>query len=500
VDVRYLDPQQELKQRFGTGVLKQVAAEESLNMNQRRWKTSQRGIVQPKKSWPPIRPISYNQDVSIMYMELMKEGDPNHQEKLGLHKFAFRHSKLYQVIEKQFLESIQTHQPHTLMALLQHNPYHANSLLLLSELFKQSGDLVMAADFVERALYVHQRNFHPLFNVSRVHFCRLDYRVYENRTFFIALFRHIYYLGRSGCWRTAYEFCQLLLSLDPETDPLSVLLMNDFYALRSQQYSRYIDWVNMYSMRFNKNILDMPNHAFSITLAYFHRGEKELAEAAFIRACRLFPEIVMELTIVCHWSIYLSWLKCFYKSSVISFLSALYAERSGSLWKDPAVVTWLKDIIQIMARQQNQTEEDIDRKSQSLHQEIYGHTAATNVMRHLFLISDLDHLLRLLPSNNLTNDILSHDPMPPTDSFSSPYDATMKQQNQFVFFSTNNLVSLLRRFFPQTMEQAVPRHLIDPLLAEVDNQQQMVNQLQQLFVEPTEDEELPQDILNDVID
>ena len=28
--------------------------------------------------------------------------------------------------------------------------------------------------------------------------------------FFLSLFRHIQYLGRRGCWRTALEYCKLL--------------------------------------------------------------------------------------------------------------------------------------------------------------------------------------------------------------------------------------------------------------------------------------------------
>ena len=51
------------------------------------------------------------------------------------------------------------------------------------------------------------------------------------RAFFIAIFRHIHYIGARACHRTALEFCKLALSLDPLEDPLGILLMMDFYAL-----------------------------------------------------------------------------------------------------------------------------------------------------------------------------------------------------------------------------------------------------------------------------
>lgn len=60
--------------------------------------------------------------------------------------------------------------------------------------------------------------------------CRLDYNAFENRAFFLSLFRHSTNVAARGCWRTAFEFNKLLLSLSPDEDPLSVILSIDFYA------------------------------------------------------------------------------------------------------------------------------------------------------------------------------------------------------------------------------------------------------------------------------
>lgn len=62
----------------------------------------------------------------------------------------------------------------------------------------------------ERALYCIEHIFHPLFNVTQAN-CRLDYRRQENRAFYIALFKHLSFVGQRGCNRTALEFCKLIL-------------------------------------------------------------------------------------------------------------------------------------------------------------------------------------------------------------------------------------------------------------------------------------------------
>jgi hypothetical protein len=49
--------------------------------------------------------------------------------------------------------------------------------------------LQTAADYVERALYCFELAFHALFNVATGE-CRMLYTTFENRAFFLSLFRH----------------------------------------------------------------------------------------------------------------------------------------------------------------------------------------------------------------------------------------------------------------------------------------------------------------------
>ncbi len=60
------------------------------------------------------------------------------------------------------------------------------------------------------------------------------------RPFFIALFRHLNFVGSRACHRTSLEFAKLLYNLDPDADPVGTLLLMDFYAIRAQQYQWYL--------------------------------------------------------------------------------------------------------------------------------------------------------------------------------------------------------------------------------------------------------------------
>ena len=112
------------------------------------------------------------------------------------------------------------------------------------------GEPQQSADLLQRALYCFEVNAHPMFNPGAGQ-CRMDYRICENRAFFICLFkyerrwkeeeegesvcvrvcmcvclhlfthepmaacRHISSVAQRGCFRTALECTKLLLALDP---------------------------------------------------------------------------------------------------------------------------------------------------------------------------------------------------------------------------------------------------------------------------------------------
>ena len=80
---------------------------------------------------------------------------------------------------------------------MQRQPYHADTLLQLSEVFSMQGDMSNAIDFIERTLFVLEGAFHTKFNPALGN-CRLPYKYYENRVFFLALFKYIRDIGDKG--------------------------------------------------------------------------------------------------------------------------------------------------------------------------------------------------------------------------------------------------------------------------------------------------------------
>ena len=59
-------------------------------------------------------------------------------------------------------------------------------------------------------------------------------------------------------------------SLDPDNDPLGILLMLDFYAIRAQQHAWFVEFVKSWDPK--KNLAQLPNIAYSLALATFYSG------------------------------------------------------------------------------------------------------------------------------------------------------------------------------------------------------------------------------------
>jgi len=81
------------------------------------------------------------------------------------------------------------------------------------------------------------------------------------RSFYIVLFKHAQYLEERACSRTAFEISKLLLSLQPDTDPLAMILVIDYYALRSKQFEWLVEFYEKYNAA--RNLNQLPNMAYS---------------------------------------------------------------------------------------------------------------------------------------------------------------------------------------------------------------------------------------------
>lgn len=110
------------------------------------------------------------------------------------------------------------------------------------------------------------------------------------------------FIGLRGCYRTALEFCKVLYSLDLENDPLAVVLMIDFYALKAQEYSWFIEFFNAYESK--KNLSQLPNMAYAIALAHFFNAKTDsrslvIADDYLHKALLMFPGVLIPLLDKC---------------------------------------------------------------------------------------------------------------------------------------------------------------------------------------------------------
>ena len=127
------------------------------------------------------------------------------------------------------------------------------------------------------------------------------------RAFFIALFKHLSYVGSRACHRTALEFCKVILGLDPNADPLGILLMIDFYALRAQQHTWFLGFIKEWEPK--KNLTQLPNMAYSLALAELQAARSStknpdevdttIADEALQNALIMFPGVLWPLLDKC---------------------------------------------------------------------------------------------------------------------------------------------------------------------------------------------------------
>ncbi|KAM7040179.1 ribosome quality control complex subunit TCF25 [Acridotheres tristis] len=415
VEHRNLNPENELKRYFGA---RAVLGDQRPRQRQRQYVRSM-WLTAPKNTWPRYSKTGIT-------MQLL-------DTRRGVQHFTFEHHREYQQVQFKFLDAVESMDPNNIVLLLQMNPYHVDSLLQLSDVCRMQEDQEMARDLIERALYSLECAFHPVFSLTSGT-CRLDYRRPENRAFFLALFKHLMFLEKRGCPRTALEFCKLILSLDPENDPLCVLLLIDFLSLRAREYTfltrLFQEWES------HRNLFQLPNFAFSVPLAYFflsqqeERPELERSQARE-RAARLiqlalimFPSVLMPL--LDHCSVqpdarvashpFFGLNAQISQSPALNQLTSLYVGRTHALWKDPAVMAWLEPHVHevlCMVEARNALVQEAEHKRKIRYQ-----SAPRNIYRHIIL-SEMKEATAALPLEVTSQPVMGFDPLPPLDSIVS---------------------------------------------------------------------------------
>jgi len=417
IEHKNLNPENEMKRMFGSKVV--MADQHHRHKRGQRHRAphsrSSHWLVVPKPGWPQASRTG----LSMKFLE---------SDKFGNQHFTFDHSASYQTIQKRFFHAVDSFNPEFIIQLLNEHPFHIDSMLQLSEICKMGEDSTRAAELVERTLYALEAAFHPLFNLA-VGTSRLDYKRQENRAFFVAIFRHISNVGARACHRTALEFCKLALSLDPDNDPLGILLMLDFYAIRAQQHAWFVEFVKNWDPK--KNLPQLPNIAYSLALATFYSGNSAgknnstentnlEADEKLQRALIDFPGVLWPLLDKCSVDIDKRVMASPYfveaqskQPAALQLLSGLYCGRAHHLWRDPAILPWLEKNVHAVLDLVDSNATIIKEAAEK--RQIRYQGTPRNIYRHVIL-SDIKDATTSLPRELAEEPVMSYDPLPPTDA------------------------------------------------------------------------------------
>lgn len=409
LEQKNLNSDNELKKIFGSRVV--VSAQKKKARGRAYVKST--WLINAKDNWSQIRKTGLS-----MSLDHTKD---------GCFYFKYEHNKEYRQIQYDFWDAVSSLNPANIVALVNMYPYHIDSLIQLSDICRMSEDPQMATELIERALYILESAFHPSFNLASGN-CRLEYKQQENRALFLAIFKHLVSIGLRGCYRTALEFCKLLYTLDLDSDPLAVILMMDFYAIKAGEYLWFIDFFRAFESK--KNLSQLPNMAFGIALAHFYYSKTDpkslaLADDFLKQALLMFPGVLVPLLDKCSIQAnsrvikheYFSPATPFSHSPSLNNLIQLYVGRSFHLWKDAELLPWLE-------RNANNCLNEVDRQpsiAQDFEEKRKKRYQGTprNIYRHI-LLSDIKDATATLPQELAeAGAVMSFDPLPPVESVSS---------------------------------------------------------------------------------
>jgi len=449
VEQKSLNPDNELKKIFGSKIIQSGQKKKARG----RAYVKSAWLMNPKENWAQIRKTGLS-----MSLDHTKD---------GYFYFKFEHNKEYRQVQMNFWEAVASLNPQNIVAIVNAFPYHIDAIIQLSEIGRINDDVQMATELIERALYIMESAFHPSFNLASGN-CRLQYKQQENRALFLTIFKHLVCIGQRGCYRTALELCKVLYTLDMEADPLAVVLMMDFYAIRAGEFSWFIDFFNCYEP--SKNLSQLPNMAYAIALAHFYHSRAEASSGALQRADEhlqrallMFPSVLIPMLEKC--SIqpdhrvkthsYFSPISSPNHPCALDNLVGLYIGRSFHTWKDPDLLPWLeRNAHSCMAQI------DADASVTSSYQEkrkVRYQGTPRNIYRHIIL-SDIKDVTAALPQE-LADSVTSFDPLPPVDSVSS-YDRPARNSGGNAAASAND-GGILSTFFRSMMPDFNPQQAMD---------------------------------------
>nr|CDJ80273.1 Basic helix-loop-helix domain containing protein [Haemonchus contortus] len=351
-DPRLFDAAAELKRALGKSF--KMEATSSSNRSHRSAHSVGK-LVKHKNTWPPIRSIGLS-------MELDHEAG---QEKW----FKFVHNAHYEQLERLCWVAEDSLDHRIIEEILTDNPYHLNSLLLLANIFRMQEDITQSCDLIERGIFYCEQAMASTFHASSFYH-RIDYLDYENRAFYLLLHRHMMNCVHKRCFETALNYAKLILTMDPQRDPLAVMLIIDTIAIKAKQYKWLKDFYRC--CKDWKNLDKLPNFCYSMALAQFLDSktdeDSELADIMLSDAMCAFPGVVtvlldklqIEPDALVETHRHFGTFALNKESDGLKMIYKVYVGEIAEIWKVPETLSWLEHITRQCAQNENyQKEMDI---------------------------------------------------------------------------------------------------------------------------------------------
>ncbi|GAA5970504.1 hypothetical protein JCM11641_007329 [Rhodosporidiobolus odoratus] len=434
-DAKYLDSDAELRRMFGSKVIGSAPAARGpshvharLANNPHHAASLRRTssyLATPEPGWPSPAGV----------LQLIKYEGADKEE--GGEWWTFAHSPSYKQAQLMFLEVLQQADGNRLFDVLAALPYHVDTLMQLSEMMAQQGDLGASSTHLTRALYALSAPLPATFPSGNF---RLPYSQIENRALFLGIARKVNLLVKRGTWRTAFEWAKIALGMGGGEDPMGMLCWIDFLAPKAGQQDWFFKLLPSLDTAYpHMGVYNYPGLWYAKALCVRNEeeeaksGNNDKSSTALRSAILRFPVVATLLSAALAFDLPPSMVThkraqpdgsfTSSPSYLLSLLSELYVIRSAPLWKDPASVAWLQKVIREAAPLlDDQTIEDV-RKGERLWSEGPWEkgVAPAGIIRAAF-IADAPSIRPYLPPSTRQGTTYSYDPLPPTSPFATFYN------------------------------------------------------------------------------
>ena len=314
-------------------------------------------IATPKDNWPPVKHLG----ISFRLSDSPPPKVPGSGSQGQFFEVHFDEG--YMGVQEQYYAMVATHDPQMMADLMHLHPYHIDTLLQMSDYYSQMGEHATAADLIERSVYALELGMNQTF-LNALGSVRLDYSVDRNRLVLHCLFRHMQFVGKKGCNRSALEIARLILSLAPDSDPMGMLMCIDYYGLRCRQFvfvPRLADFYsNLPSLHPMHHAAGLPSLRFSKALSLWHTENSEKGAASSSSSSAALellqsalsdhPSALAPLLEKCNALGTSSWPEILTREPFVSasatetveHIISIFVERHHTLWKPSPVMMFLQ--------------------------------------------------------------------------------------------------------------------------------------------------------------